>query len=65
MRVEQILNMRNEEILKMLTDKELEIIDDSSIVNRNHFCDLYQDGARLSGEDEFLTPSEYLNIYLG
>lgn len=62
MKVTQILEMRNEKILSTLTQEELEIIDDSNIANRNHFCDLYQDGARMSGEDEYISSSEYLKL---
>ena len=64
MKVGKILYMKDEQILSMLSEKELEQLDNSIIANRNHFCDLFQEGARLSGGDEYITPSEYLTFLL-
>lgn len=61
MLVERILEMRNEEIIGMLSREEVEIVTEK-YKTLNNFCDVYQDGARLSGEDEFVTPSEYISL---
>ena len=62
-KLEKILNMSNEEILANLTGEELELVD-NTFANRNNFCDIYQDSAKQSGEDEHFNPSEFLEIYL-
>ena len=61
MLVEKILEMKNEEIIKMLNEDEKEYAIER-FSNLNNFCDIYQDGARLSNEDEFISPSEYLDM---
>lgn len=61
MLVEKILEMRNEEIAGMLSEEEIEVAENKYRTLSN-FCDIYQDGARLSGEDEFMTPSEYIKL---
>lgn len=61
MLVEKILEMRNEEIIGMLSREEIEIAEEK-YRSLNNFCDIYQDGARLSEEDEFVTPSEYISL---
>ena len=61
MLVEKILNMENEEIIGMLSQEEVEMVTEK-YKTLNNFCDMYQDGARLSGEDEFVTPSEYIEL---
>lgn len=61
MLVEKILNMGNEEIIGMLSQEEVEMVT-KRYRTLNNFCDMYQDGARLSDEDEFVTPSEYIEL---
>ena len=61
MLVEKILEMKNEEIIEMLNEDEKEYAIER-FSNLNNFCDIYQDGARLSNEDEFISPSEYLDM---
>ena len=61
MLVEKILNMGNEEIIGMLSQEEVEMVTER-YRTLNNFCDMYQDGARLSDEDEFVTPSEYIEL---
>ena len=61
MLVEKILEMRNEEIIGMLNREEKEIAE-CKYRSLNNFCDIYQDGARLSGDDEFVSPSEYIKL---
>lgn len=61
MLVEKILNMENEEIIGMLSQEEVEMVTEK-YKTLNNFCDMYQDGARLSDEDEFVTPSEYIEL---
>ena len=61
MLVEKILEMKNEEIIEMLNENEKEYVRER-FSNLNNFCDIYQDGARLSNEDEFISPSEYLDM---
>lgn len=62
-KVEEILEMLNKEILAKLSQEELELVDDE-FGNRNYFCDMYQDGAKLSGEEEYFDVSEYLERIL-
>lgn len=62
-KVEEILEMLNEEILSKLSQEELEQVD-AEYGNRNHFCDMYQDGASQSGEEEYFDVNEYLKLCL-
>lgn len=62
-KVEEILEMLNEEILSKLSQEELELVD-NEFGNRNNFCDMYQDGASQSGEEEYFDVNEYLEKIL-
>lgn len=57
----KIVLMENEEIVKMLSDKEYEIAMDIFKTEGN-FVDNYQEAARLSDEEMFLTPGEYVEL---
>lgn len=61
MLVEKILEMTNEEILEMVNEENYEYISER-FSNLNNFCDIYQDGARLGGEDEYLEVNEYIEL---
>lgn len=58
-----ILEMTNKEIIRLLTMEEQEQAKEIYKTLEN-FCDNYQDGARLGGEDVYFSPSEYLKIIM-
>lgn len=62
-KTETILNMNNKDIAEFLTHEEIQKVEEKYRTLSN-FVGVYQDAARLSNEDEFITPSEYLEIML-
>lgn len=61
MLVQKILNMTNEEIIKSISENNIDYV-----IERwrtfNNFCDIYQDAARESGEDEYFNVNEYIEL---
>ena len=60
LKVEKILDMTNEEIIEMISEENYDYVLER--FGLNNFCDIYQDGARLSGEDEYLEVNEYIEL---
>lgn len=62
-KTETILNMSNKDIIEFLTYEEIQKVEEKYRTLSN-FVDVYQNAARLSNEDELITPNEYLEIML-
>ena len=61
MKVNEILKMTVEELEKKLTEENWEYACDR-YVTINNALETYQDGAKLSGENEYLEPNEYFSL---
>ena len=61
LKTETILNMTAEELEKELTEENWEY-SLKRYVTINNALDTYQDGAKLSGQDEYLEPNEYFSL---
>lgn len=63
METNYILEMTNNEIIELLTVEEQEQAKEIYKTLEN-FCDNYQEGARLGGEEIYFSPSEYLKVII-